>query len=700
MTSMRNLQLISIIFLFPFLQNAQVSIGTEIPQAKFQVHDTLEAVSIILSTGSMTDQGLHLFQDVNKNSSIFSSDGNLTLKGGKLGPLGGEIRLFETGNVGIGRGLTASDVTNELSIYGNNPLRLVGLNEDPGLDTVLVRNKNGIVFERPFFKLLDDYSYWRKNSNFLFSETDSIGIGLVEPKAPLHVVSNEPLDVLLTSDDEKAELHFQANGVEAVVGQYDLTTSATFFDGDLSAKGISYFQGNFESISGDQTEGMVLHVENEKPIYFGTAGQERMRINGDGNITIGTYNTVNEQLLNVRGNAFFTDSVQVGDPWSGLHNNAGDLSIRASEQLKLVASQSKSVDIIVEETGDPIAIFDLDSENLTIGSSVGDEKLNVEGNILLEDSLYIGTSDYRILLNEDTLSIESRKHMKFGTDFVGDFSFFNRDSAFVHFDGSRASVGIGVKNAIQELEVNGDVLIYDTLYVGSRFNKLYSGANMHIDAITNLNLNTRTNYDIEIRSNGSEYATFEAENKRFGVGTTTPEEKVDVIGTVKADLFKMTTSPASGHVLTSDSDGLASWKAVPNDGDWSISGSDIYAGTSGTVTIGSSGVPSAKLNVKGSISMPIITNALLTYSPSANDYTIIMTMPGSSILLPDPSGSQGRIYVLKFQTSAACSIQSIGTGASVEGMPSFPVPTSPIGGIYTTIIVQSDGISGWWVINY
>ena len=678
--------------------NAQVSIGTTIPQAKFHVHDSTTTSSILLSSGNITDEGLYLLQDIMKNTLMTNSDGDITLKAGDTGLLGGELKLFKSGNIGIGQGVLASDASNTLTIAGSSPLKLMGLNTNTMIDTVLTVSKSGVVYKRTFNSLMSNF--WTRDNNFLYAMGDSIGIGTSAPNAPFHVVSEDPLNVLFTSDDEKSELHFQANGVESVIGQYDLTTSASFFSGTLPAKGLSYFQGNFESISADQTEGMLFNIQNDKPIYFGTADAERMRIGGMGDLHIGAFDAAQTQLFNVNGKSFFADSLQVGDKFSGLYNNAGKLNLRGFNDLNLIAGEPYAINVQSFESGTPFAIFDMESENLTLGGTPGDEKLNVDGSALIADSLYFDNSDYRLFLNEDTLSIESRKHMKFKTDFIGDFSFFNRDSAFVHFDGSRASVGIGIKNAVQELEVKGDVLIYDTLYVGNRFNKLYTGANMHIDALTNLRLDTRANYDIEIRSDGSEYATFDAKNKRFGMGTTTPEEKIDVIGTVKADKFKMTTTPANGYVMTSDADGLASWEEVPNDGDWTVSGTDLYAGVGGTVTIGTTGIPTSKLNVQGSISMPIIRTALPTFSASLNDYTIIMDTPGSSVILPDPGASLGRVYVLKFQNSLPSSIQSLGAAATVEGMPSFPVPTSPIGGLYTTIVVQSDGVSGWWVINY
>ncbi len=160
----------------------------------------------------------------------------------------------------------------------------------------------------------------------------------------------------------------------------------------------------------------------------------------------------------------------------------------------------------------------------------------------------------------------------------------------------------------------------------------------------------------------------------------------------------MTTSPEAGKVMTSDADGLATWEDIPNDNDWSKVGSDLYTSTAGTVTIGTIGIPSSKLNIQGSLSLPIVKLSLLNYTPTGNDYTVIMDMPSSSITLPAAASSNGRIYVLKFRTPGA-SIQA-GAGDSIDGNPTFSVPTSYIASAYTTVVVQSDGLNAWWITNY
>ncbi len=85
-----------------------------------------------------------------------------------------------------------------------------------------------------------------------------------------------------------------------------------------------------------------------------------------------------------------------------------------------------------------------------------------------------------------------------------------------------------------------------------------------------------------------------------GIGTTSPGAKLDVNGQMR---FRG-GSPGAGKVLTSDASGLASWQTPTGgggpDGDWAVSGNDMYAMPSGNVGVGTTS-PGAKLEVNGQV---------------------------------------------------------------------------------------------------
>ncbi|UCG55810.1 MAG: tail fiber domain-containing protein [Phycisphaerales bacterium] len=86
----------------------------------------------------------------------------------------------------------------------------------------------------------------------------------------------------------------------------------------------------------------------------------------------------------------------------------------------------------------------------------------------------------------------------------------------------------------------------------------------------------------------------------IGIGTTSPDARLDVNGQVKIS----GGSPAAGKVLTSDASGLATWQTPTGgggpDGDWAVSGNDMYAMPSGNVGVGTTS-PGAKLEVNGQV---------------------------------------------------------------------------------------------------
>lgn len=89
-----------------------------------------------------------------------------------------------------------------------------------------------------------------------------------------------------------------------------------------------------------------------------------------------------------------------------------------------------------------------------------------------------------------------------------------------------------------------------------------------------------------------------AGSDKVGIGTGSPDEKLDVVGNIElsGEIKPNGTSGSSGEVLTSNGNGTMNW--LPGGG-WPTSGNDIKNGNTGNVGIG--GFPSAgiKLDVEG-----------------------------------------------------------------------------------------------------
>ena len=98
-------------------------------------------------------------------------------------------------------------------------------------------------------------------------------------------------------------------------------------------------------------------------------------------------------------------------------------------------------------------------------------------------------------------------------------------------------------------------------------------------------------------ANGAEAMRITASGD-IGIGTPSPGAKLDVTGQVKIT----GGVPGLGKVLTSDASGLATWEPIANDGDWTISGSNMSSGVTGNVGIGTAS-PNSKLDIAGNIAL-------------------------------------------------------------------------------------------------
>ncbi len=70
---------------------------------------------------------------------------------------------------------------------------------------------------------------------------------------------------------------------------------------------------------------------------------------------------------------------------------------------------------------------------------------------------------------------------------------------------------------------------------------------------------------LHIQSQSGTSSVVIGQDGKVGIGTTTPSQKLDVVGTLKTVGFMMPTGAAAGRVLTSDVSGLGVWQAPAPD---------------------------------------------------------------------------------------------------------------------------------------
>ncbi len=90
----------------------------------------------------------------------------------------------------------------------------------------------------------------------------------------------------------------------------------------------------------------------------------------------------------------------------------------------------------------------------------------------------------------------------------------------------------------------------------------------------------------------------------IGIGTTSPTNKLEVIGTTKTTNLQITSGAANNYILQSDGTGLGTWvnPLTLSNGNWTTSGSNQYSALSGNVGIGTTS-PINKLDVQSSSSL-------------------------------------------------------------------------------------------------
>lgn len=158
-----------------------------------------------------------------------------------------------------------------------------------------------------------------------------------------------------------------------------------------------------------------------------------------------------------------------------------------------------------------------------------------------------------------------------------------------------------------------------------------------------------------------------------GIGTSSPANKLDVGGTAQMTGFKLTTSPTSGYVLTSDASGVGTWQAAASgtiSGSCS-SGANYVPKMSSTTAITCSQLYDNGTNVGIGTTTPAAK--LEVYSSATND-TRTITMSGSSAgSVKGHIGQNGRFTVLTsnhYSTSGTSYLDDATYGGASIGLQS------------------------------
>ncbi|MGB4837949.1 MAG: collagen-like protein, partial [Saprospiraceae bacterium] len=134
------------------------------------------------------------------------------------------------------------------------------------------------------------------------------------------------------------------------------------------------------------------------------------------------------------------------------------------------------------------------------------------------------------------------------------------------------NIGIGTKTPSYKLEVIGNMNIESPLYgFTQRDGKVVMGT--YVDH-TGGWIGTQSNSDFHFFTNNSLPLMTLSTNGNFGIGTTAPDAKLDIVGKIKIS----DGSQQAGRVLTSDENGVGTWQSNNGIG-WSLTGNNGVSGS-------------------------------------------------------------------------------------------------------------------------
>lgn len=223
--------------------------------------------------------------------------------------------------------------------------------------------------------------------------------------------------------------------------------------------------------------------------------------------------------------------------------------------------------------------------NIGIGTKTPAYSLEVKGKIQASDDICTSLAGGKCL-SQLTKTQEVPIIYGGGVDGTGTPSYLpiwsKRDTlsnSIIYQSGSQ--IGIGTVSPNEVLTVNGAISLakitapsattaYGKIYVGEDGKLYYKDELGTVYDLTTGGINgTGSSGQVAFFTGESSLAGnndlfWDLDNKRLGIGTTSPAEKLEVVGTVKMTGFQLTTGAQASYVLTSDASGIGTWQPVPS----------------------------------------------------------------------------------------------------------------------------------------
>ena len=419
------------------------------------------------------------------------------------------MRITSAGNVGIG---TTSPQT-ELHVKGNNgwgEVRVEGQTFASGHGASLEFYSEGTALA-DIYASTDKHLYFRTNGTserMRITSSGRLGIGTTNPAYHIHGLSAESgwgYSFQNATGDEDVNVYMSHGGGYGIAVDSTENTSDKY----------------------------LLKLSGGTGGGTGIGSVTRMIVTAAGNVGIGT--TSPAYKLDVAGTAEFQDYIRITNTGGSQKILLGNQDSAGVDNPSVILAANGNTyigggDSWTEGGGnyDYTATF-TDSGNVGIGTTSPNQKLHLYGgNISIDNS-----SDVALIFAKSGAS----KYEWYLDNVANNFGLYDRGNSAWRFNVTNSgNVGIGITNPLDKLQVQGNVAVPSgVIYNGAASNSAGLGLN-------NAYFDASGYYGIRFFSSlatvGSQTERMRITNTgNVGIGTTSPSEKLEVNGNVKANSF-------------------------------------------------------------------------------------------------------------------------------------------------------------------
>ncbi len=242
------------------------------------------------------------------------------------------------------------------------------------------------------------------------------------------------------------------------------------------------------------------------------------------------------------------------------------------EDTKVQVEKVSDEDQIRFDVAGSEAMMISSGQNVGVGTSNPTEKLHVDGNIRVGVDAYFDDDATAGGNSDDWIRLNGFVEVKSNTDNQGlvirdkdnnDYAAITQKNGYSYFSDSNTSSDYFLRGNGSNVDVKGDLRVMGSdIYDNSGTLRLSGEDEVYItmDYNNNDNNNRSIRFGKNNMSSPTELMRID-EDGNVGVGTSSPQNLLDVAGTTETESLKVTDGATNGYVLTSDASGNATWQA-------------------------------------------------------------------------------------------------------------------------------------------